>query len=110
MIAHCLAGVAIAFEGWERFAESSMVIGAVMLCLGSLLLVHGLLLRRLHRSRFSAHFEAAVFLIEAIVFALIAAGFFEHGKKLLPWLYVALVIVYVTLATVRSLRSGSVIH
>ena len=97
----------IAFESWERVAESSLVIGAVMLTLG-LLLNHSWRVTQTPSSkRFSAHLEAAVFLVEATVFALIAGGFFEHGKKLLPWLYVGLVIVYAVLAAVRFARRHS---
>ena len=75
-----------------------------MALLGVTLILFGLFHSRLHHSRFSEHLETAAFVIEAIVLGLIALVYFHHGKKLLPWLYAALVIAYLTIAVVRHLR------
>lgn len=102
-IAHALAGFTIAVEGWERFEEAPAVAVAMMV-IGALFMAFGVFHGRFHHRKWADYSEPFLFLMEAAVLGLIAAVYFHHGKKLLPWVYVCLVCAYVTVAVVRHSR------
>lgn len=53
--------------------------------------------------------DGVFFFIEAILCALIAADYFEQGKKGLPWCYVIAAVLYLFVAFIKG-KKGKAIH
>src|ERR1700712_612959 len=98
-LAHILAGLLILVHAYEKFElqEDSYIIfliaGIVFL---SIALLHHKLVRRF------PYADGVFFVIEAILYAVIAADYFHQGKKGLPWCYAFASLAYIVTAIVKG--------
>lgn len=105
-LAHILAGVIILVHAYEKFelGESSYI---AFLFAGIIFLAVALLHHRLAK-RFP-YIDGVFFIIESIVYAIIAADYFHLGKKALPWCYVFVAVAYVFVAYKKA-KQGALKH
>ena len=93
--AHILTGVIILVHAYEKFDEGRdsfiyfLTAGIIFL---SIAIFHHRLVRRFH------FIDGVFFVIESCLYAVIAAEYFNAGKKGLPWCYVATAIIYLFVA------------
>jgi hypothetical protein len=101
-IGHIIAGVIILVHAYEKFdlQESSYIF---FLIAGVVFLSVAIFHHRL-KHRF-LYIDGVFFIIEAILYGIVAADYFHEGKKALPWCYVAVTILYCVAAIIRA-RKG----
>ncbi len=103
-LAHVIAGFIILVDAYEKYdlQESSYIyfLNAGLVFMG-VAVFHHRLAHRFH------YIDGIFFVIEAIVYCIIAAGYFHHGKKALPWCYVLIAAGYCFVAIVKA-RKGKV--
>ena len=98
-IGHIIAGMIILVHAYEKFDlhESSyiffLIAGAIFL---SVAIFHHQLKHRF------LYIDGVFFIIEAILYAIIAADYFHQGKKGLPWCYVLVTILYCVVAVIKA--------
>ncbi len=105
-MAHIIAAFIILVHAYEKYdaGESSYVFFGVagIVFLGIALLHHRLLKQFPYADGF-------FFVIEAMVYAVIAADYFQRGKKALPWCYVVTAIAYIIVAFIKG-KKGQARH
>ena len=100
-LVHILAGLIILIHAYEKYdlQESSYIFFFVAgIAFLSVALLH---------HRLAKHFpyvDGVFFIIEAVIYAVIAADYFQQGKKGLPWCYVVCTIAYVIAAFIKGRR------
>ncbi len=96
--AHILAGFIILVHAYEKYDlhQSSYILFLVLgLIFLSIAFMH-------HTLAKYSHFVDSIFLIiEAICLAIIAADFFNEGKKALPYCYIVASVMYVVVAFIK---------
>lgn len=105
-LTHLLAGLIILVHAYEKYdlQESSYVF---FLLAGISFLTVALLHHRLLKP--FPYVDGVFFLIEAAIYAVVAADYFHQGKKGLPWCYVVCTIAYIVLAFVKG-KKGKARH
>jgi hypothetical protein len=100
--AHILAGLIILVHAYEKFDlhHASYIF---FLIAGIVFLTVAILHHQLaHRF---IYIDGVFFVIEGILYGIIAADYFHEGKKGLPWCYVFVAIMYGIAAVIRA-RKG----
>ena len=83
-------------DSWPLFAIS----GIIFLCIA---ILH-------HRiAKVFPYVDGVFFVIEALLYAIIAAEYFHKGKKALPWCYVFAAVAYVVTAFIKG-KKGKAKH
>ncbi|MEP6950937.1 MAG: hypothetical protein ABI863_16745 [Ginsengibacter sp.] len=105
-LAHILAGLIILVHAYEKYdlQESSYVFFFVAGI--------GFLSVALLHHRLAKHFQyvdGVFFVIEAVIYAVIAADYFHQGKRGLPWCYVFCTVAYIIVAFVKR-KKGKARH
>jgi hypothetical protein len=101
-LGHIIAGIIILVHAYEKFDEHEasyfffLIAGVIFL---SVAIFHHRLIHRF------LYIDGVFFIIEAILYAIIAADYFHAGKKALPWCYVLVTILYCVAAVIRA-RKG----
>ena len=98
---HILAGVIILVHSYEKYEmhEHSYVF---FLVAGLVFLTIALAHHRL--AKIFPYVDGVFFVIEAVIYAVIAADYFHLGKKGLPWAYVLATIAYLIAAYIKGKR------
>jgi hypothetical protein len=105
-MAHILAGVIILVHAYEKYEMQERVY-LVFLVAGVVFLAVALLHHKL--AKIFPYVDGVFFVIEAMLYALIAAEYFELGKKGLPWAYVLATILYLVAAFIKG-KKGKAKH
>jgi len=105
-IGHILAAFIILVHAFEKYdlQESSWpffaIAGIIFLCIA---IMH-------HRiAKVFPYVDGVFFIIEALLYAIIAAEYFHKGKKALPWCYVFTAVAYVIAAFIKG-KKGKAKH
>ena len=93
--AHILAGIVILVHAYEKYDKHEGSYTAFIIA-GVIFLGVALLHHRLVKS--FPYIDGGFFVIESILYAIIAADYFSVGKKGLPWCYVIVTIIYLFIA------------
>lgn len=109
-ISHGIAGAVILIKAYGKFEHGDVLAGSIIALAGAFFVLYAALHRWLHQFSFQRHLETGLFLAEAVVMAVIAANYFHHGKRALPWCYVAVTIAYLGLAVRQHRRNARPEH
>ena len=102
-LAHIIAGVVILTHAYEKYDlnESSYIVFVIA---GIIFLSVAFLHHRLAK-RF-VYIDGAFFVIESILYAIIAADYFHLHKKGLPWCYVVVAVGYLFIAYKKAKKGA----
>ena len=99
--AHILAGVIILLHAYEKY-ESQKSSYIIFLLAGIIFLSIALLHHRL--VKYFPYTDSIFFVIEAVLYTVIAVDYFHEGKKGLPWCYLLATLAYLAVAIVKGKR------
>ncbi len=105
-LGHMLAAFIILIHAYEKYDlnESSYIFFAVA---GLTFLCVAIMHHRI--AKYFPYVDGVFFVIEAIIYAVVAAEYFHKGKKGLPWCYVFATIVYLVVAVIKG-KKGKAKH